>query len=98
MAGAASLMKNADTAMYHAKESGRNTIASSTRVMNVNALERLQLENARQALDHQGVRSSQPQVNLASGRIIGVEVLLRWFNGAGRSAARQFHSLAEGAD
>jgi predicted signal transduction protein with EAL and GGDEF domain len=81
---AESLMKNADTAMYHAKESGRNTYRFFDEVMNVNALERLQLENAlRQALDNQEFcLYYQPQVNLASGRIIGVEALLRWFNGA----------------
>jgi hypothetical protein len=51
---AESLMKNADTAMYHAKESGRNTYRFFDEVMNINALERLQLENAlRQALDNQ---------------------------------------------
>ncbi|WP_374494955.1 EAL domain-containing protein [Zoogloea sp.] len=95
---AASLMKNADTAMYHAKESGRNTYRFFDEVMNVNALERLQLENAlRQALDHQEFSLYyQPQVNLASGRIIGVEALLRWFNGPlGGVPPASFIPLAE---
>jgi diguanylate cyclase (GGDEF)-like protein/PAS domain S-box-containing protein len=79
-----SLMKNADTAMYHAKECGRNTYRFFDEVMNVNALERLHMENAlRQALEQQEFSLYyQPQVNLASGRIIGVEALLRWFNGS----------------
>ncbi|MBK7846698.1 MAG: EAL domain-containing protein [Zoogloea sp.] len=95
---AESLMKNADTAMYHAKESGRNTYRFFDEVMNINALERLQLENAlRQALDNQEFcLYYQPQVNLASGRIIGVEALLRWFNGAlGGVPPSSFIPLAE---
>ena len=75
-----SLMKNADTAMYHAKESGRNTYRFFDERMNVNTLERLQLENGlRQALDRGELQLAyQAQVELASGRIIGVEALLRW--------------------
>ena len=95
---AESLMKNADTAMYHAKESGRNTYRFFDEVMNINALERLQLENAlRQALDNQEFcLYYQPQVNLASGRIIGVEALLRWFNGVlGGVPPSSFIPLAE---
>jgi predicted signal transduction protein with EAL and GGDEF domain len=74
------LMKNADTAMYHAKESGRNTYRFFDERMNVNTLERLQLENGlRQAIARQELRLAyQAQVDLASGRIIGLEALLRW--------------------
>ena len=74
------LMKNADTAMYHAKESGRNTYRFFDERMNVNTLERLQLENGlRQAIGRQELRLAyQAQVDLASGRIIGLEALLRW--------------------
>lgn len=93
-----SLMKNADTAMYHAKENGRNTYRFFDERMNVNALERLHLENGlRRALENEEFTVYyQPQVDLASGRIIGTEALLRWFSGVmgGISPAR-FIPLAE---
>ena len=74
------LMKNADTAMYHAKENGRNTYRFFTEAMNANALERLQVENQlRAALErNELVLHFQPQVDLASGAIVGGEALLRW--------------------
>ncbi|WP_374265427.1 EAL domain-containing protein [Zoogloea sp.] len=92
------LMKNADTAMYHAKESGRNTYRFFDEAMNVNALERLHLENGlRQAIEQQEFQLYyQPQVELASGRIIGVEALLRWFSGnLGSISPARFIPLAE---
>ncbi|QSI75933.1 EAL domain-containing protein [Niveibacterium microcysteis] len=75
-----SLMKNADTAMYHAKESGRNTFRFFTEAMNANALERLQLENAlRQAVERNELTLYyQPQVSLKDGMVVGAEALLRW--------------------
>ena len=92
------LMKNADTAMYHAKESGRNTYRFFDEVMNVNALERLHLENGlRRAIEQREFTLHyQPQVDLSNNRIIGVEALLRWFSGVmgGISPAR-FIPLAE---
>ncbi|GAA5179806.1 EAL domain-containing protein [Niveibacterium umoris] len=77
---AESLMKNADTAMYHAKESGRNTFRFFTEAMNANALERLQLENAlRQAVERNELTLYyQPQVSLRDGTVVGAEALLRW--------------------
>lgn len=95
---AATLMKNADTAMYHAKESGRNTYRFFDEVMNANALERLHLENGlRHALDQGEFQLYyQPQVDLRSGRIIGLEALLRWFSGVmGGVAPTRFIPLAE---
>ncbi|MDO6387351.1 EAL domain-containing protein [Uliginosibacterium sp. 31-12] len=78
------LMKNADTAMYHAKESGRNTYRFFTETMNANALERLQVESQlRGALERRElVLHFQPQVDLASGAIVGAEALLRWESAA----------------
>ncbi len=74
------LIKNADAAMYSAKENGRNNSRFFTQELNAKAEERLALENnLRVALDR-GEFSLvyQPQLEIASGRIIGVEALLRW--------------------
>ena len=74
------LMKNADTAMYHAKEKGRNNFQFFSPDMNVRAVERHKLEVAlRQALDSdQFSLLYQPQVALESGRIVAAEALIRW--------------------
>ena len=76
----ATLMKNADTAMYHAKEKGRRNYQFFSREMNIRAVERHDLETAlRLALDHdEFLLHYQPQVDIATGRIVGVEALLRW--------------------
>jgi diguanylate cyclase (GGDEF)-like protein/PAS domain S-box-containing protein len=74
------LMKNADTAMYHAKERGKNNFQFYQTEMNASALERLELESdLRHALEQQQfVLHYQPQF-LADGRTLtGVEALLRW--------------------
>lgn len=74
------LLKNADTAMYQAKENGRNLSQFFTREMNDEALERRDLENAlHQALDREEfVLHYQPIVDAQSGNLISCEVLLRW--------------------
>ncbi|BBN87168.1 putative bifunctional diguanylate cyclase/phosphodiesterase [Azospira sp. APE16] len=74
------LMKKADTAMYSAKEAGRNTLRFFTAAMNVEAAARLKLQNRLQrALEKEElVLYYQPQFDLASGRILGAEALLRW--------------------
>jgi diguanylate cyclase (GGDEF)-like protein/PAS domain S-box-containing protein len=74
------LMKNADTAMYHAKEKGRNNYQFFSPEMNVRAVERHTLETAlRRAIERQEfVLYYQPQVDIRSNRVVGMEALLRW--------------------
>lgn len=74
------LLKNADTAMYKAKEQGRNAFQFYDSAMNTATLERLLMEsNLRRAVSQQEfVLHYQPLVSLESGLIIGVEALIRW--------------------
>ncbi|MBK8336869.1 MAG: EAL domain-containing protein [Sterolibacteriaceae bacterium] len=74
------LIRNADAAMYHAKQHGRNAYQFFTADMNARAMERLTMEtHLRHAIeDRQLVLYYQPQVSLASGAIVAVEALIRW--------------------
>jgi len=74
------LIKHADAAMYSAKADGRNNFRFFTADMNAQAVERLTLENSlRSALaKEQLFLMYQPQMDIATGRITGLEALLRW--------------------
>lgn len=76
----ADLLKNAEAAMFHAKDNGRNQLCFYTERMNTDALARLQLEAAlRQAVERRElVLHYQPKVELAGGRMSGAEALVRW--------------------
>ena len=76
----ATLTRNADTAMYHAKHQGKNRYAVFQSEMELRAQRRLRMEaNLRRALQNEELYLHyQPQIDLRSGRIVGVEALVRW--------------------
>ncbi|MCH8813655.1 MAG: EAL domain-containing protein [Chloroflexi bacterium] len=76
------LLRNADTAMYRAKEHGRNSFELYTPEMNEQITRRLALESdLRRAIEgSEFVLHYQPQVEISTGRIVGVEALVRWMH------------------
>jgi diguanylate cyclase len=74
------LIRNADTAMYHAKQQGKAAFQYYSAAMNAASVERITLESGlRRALEDDGLELHyQPQVDVRTGRIVGAEALLRW--------------------
>lgn len=96
---AETLLKNADTAMYHAKAQGRNNYRFYLSIMSERAQRRLQLErNLHHALKRDEMLVYyQPQFRIQSQEVVGAEVLLRWRPGNGERllVPRDFISVAE---
>jgi diguanylate cyclase (GGDEF)-like protein/PAS domain S-box-containing protein len=92
------LVKNADTAMYRAKERGRNTYQFFTEEMQRSAQERVLMERDLRAAvkNDQLSLAFQPQMDCSNGTVGGLEVLMRWKNGnKGNISPAVFIALAE---
>lgn len=92
------LMKNADAAMYRAKEMGKNNFQLFTSELNSRIIERLAIEsNLRKAIEKNEMELVyQPQISLATGTVISVEALLRWHHpDLGTIMPENFIPLAE---
>lgn len=97
-AGAEELIEHADAAMYHAKKNGRNNYQFYASTMNERATERLAIEaGLRNALlNHEFELHYQPQVDLLTNQIVGVEALIRWRHPQeGLIAPARFIDIAE---
>src|SRR5580700_1536710 len=95
---AETLIKNADMAMYHAKEIGGNNIQFFKAEMNQKAVERQSLEGSlrRALLREEFLLHYQPKINLKTGEITGVEALIRWQHpDRGLISPLEFISVAE---
>jgi diguanylate cyclase (GGDEF)-like protein len=94
----ATLLKNADIAIYRAKDQGRDNYVFHSEDMNAHLVKRIAIEGSlKSALEHEEfVLHYQPKVNVRSGRIAGVEALIRWqHRELGLVSPSQFITLAE---
>ena len=97
-ADAETLIKNADTAMYQAKENGRQSFQFFKPAMNARAVERQSIEESlRRALERQEFTLHyQPKINIKTGAITGAEALIRWTHPSrGPMSPAQFIPVAE---
>ncbi len=97
-ANAQTILKNADIAMYRAKEHGKNNYQFYSSQMNLHSFERLMLERfLRRALEQDEFQLYyQPKINLVTGCVTGMEALLRWMHpGMGMISPTRFIPLAE---
>lgn len=93
-----SLLKNADSAMYQAKQSGRATYHFYTEELHEKSMERMKIERLlRRAIEHNEFELYyQPQVDLMTEKIVGCEALIRWNHpGMGQVSPAQFIPIAE---
>ena len=92
------LIRNADMAMYRAKEEGRNCFKFYIPNMQEQSFQRLLMENnLRRALENEELETYyQPQIDINTGKIVGLEVLLRWHHATlGSISPSEFIPLAE---
>lgn len=92
------LIKNADAAMYRAKKEGRNNFQYYSPELTHEASEKMSMENAlRQSIEqHELILYYQPQVCLKTGKLVGVESLVRWMHPMrGLMSPQQFIPIAE---
>lgn len=94
---AKALLRNADLAMYSAKEQGKGTYRFFTDGLGQRAQHRLHMEHSlREAIDHEEfILHYQPQIHGASGALIGVEALLRWRRPSGLVPPDEFIPILE---
>jgi diguanylate cyclase (GGDEF)-like protein len=95
---AENLLKYADTAMYRAKENGRNNFQFYSPEMTRSVMEQMKMKSSlRQALDNDEFQVLyQPQIDLSNNQIIGLEALIRWHHPTkGLLTPKKFLSLAE---
>jgi two-component system CheB/CheR fusion protein len=91
------LMRNADAAMYRAKEQGKNSFQFFTSELAAQASQRMEIETGlRHAIEQSGLMLEyQPQIDLANDTVVGVEALVRWRNGGAVVSPAVFIPIAE---
>ncbi|WP_026907347.1 bifunctional diguanylate cyclase/phosphodiesterase [Paucisalibacillus globulus] len=91
------MIKQADLAMYHAKDQGKNNYQFFTNELNERALRKVKLESAlRRAIEQEELKLHyQPLVEIQTGKLVGVEALLRWNPIFGSVAPSEFIPIAE---